>query len=51
MVKSWGQQYEGVFVVVCVSFVLLVYGDKRVFGRVGCPFVVVCCYKVFVVCC
>ena len=49
--KSWGQQCEGVFSVVRVSFVLLVYGEERVFGRVGCLFVVVCCSKVFVVYC
>ena len=51
MVKGWGQQCEGVFVVVLVSFVLLVYGEERVFGRVGCPFVVMCCSIVFEVYC
>ena len=38
------------FVVVCKGFVLLVCGGEQVFARVGCPFVVVCCSKVFVVC-
>ena len=43
-------------VVVCESacscvVVLVVCGVVRVFGKVGCPFVVVCCSKVFVVCC
>ena len=35
----------------CVSFVIAVCGVERVFGRVRCPFVVVYCSKVFVVCC
>ena len=42
-----GKLVSAVLVVVCVNFVLLVCGGKRVFGRVGCPFVVMCCSKVF----
>ena len=46
-----GRWEIGVSVMQCKGFVLLVCGGEQVFGRVGCPFVGVCCPKVFAVCC